>query len=111
MTAVGPGTPLVCVVGGVCDCGHHKVTEQAIYTCEDVGTVPFHGLWCKVTGCDGFHLVMVRGKEHPFCMARFKPLNDGDTSKVTDEEPLNYEEQLGDAVNDKKRERPKVTVL
>lgn len=89
---LGPGMQLVCTQGGGCFCGCSSVTEQAIYTCEEIDLdVLGHTLFCTIEGCVMVTIFIV-GKEHGFCANRFKPLNDGDTSLVEEEET--YDDML-----------------
>jgi hypothetical protein len=100
MITLGPGTPLICINAD----GADDLTQDALYTCEEI-----HGgemdQQCEV--CDGpvcvgrvhlvgkyFHHFLYGWGPLCYCVMRFKPLNDGDTSLMDDEEPLGYEDQL-----------------
>lgn len=85
MKLIGPGSMLKCIRATECDCGSHRVTEGALYTCETLEVVEAHARYCGHIGCTGV-MVLLKGKPHPFCECCFRPLDDGDTSLVVDEE-------------------------
>lgn len=88
MGLIAPGRMVKCIEAAVCDCGEHKVSEGALYRCEVVFPAPLgHVLFfCPRPGkCDGM-MLWVTGRAHGFCACCFKPMDDGDTSLVLDEE-------------------------
>ena len=100
MTAeIGPGTLLICIKphtlrGSIAD----PIYEGSMYTCEKLTSV-YRGQTSTHCGfCGSEHLfVVLRGhnKGYPWCPTRFRPLNDGDTSLVKDEEIIEEPALLG----------------
>jgi hypothetical protein len=104
VTAIGPGTPLVCVKSEqsnpIWQPPANRLTVGAIYFCEKVfGADNNYG--CGLNGCTSQHGYTLRGinswRIHPhtgvqcqllYCSCCFKPLNDGDTSLVEHEEEV-----------------------
>lgn len=89
---IGPGTPLICIAGCVWESG--KLTEGALYFCKEIVawndesrmppgvTRSYNCGFCTKTGHD---FIVVKDQPNgEFCPARFRPLNDGDTSLVED---------------------------
>lgn len=96
--ALGPKMNVVALRDWSCDCGCTAITEKAIYFCEELAddmdlylevtpSVRVYGMPCSVEGCLGFS-VLLREKRGWVCTALVKPLNDGDTSLVKDEQLL-----------------------
>lgn len=83
MTAIGPGTPLICVHAWP----EYGLTEGALYTCDGVEPLPYNAP-VECTACHGtgkaLYYIRNRGPQ-PYCEKLFRPLNDGDTSLVETE--------------------------
>lgn len=94
MTAIGPGTPLICIDDSKQDTTLPRqliLHKDALYFCAVVD-FEMDGA-CTFCGCSGPG-IQLRGKEgwfpdgsenefqYFYCPSRFRPLNDGDTSLV-----------------------------
>jgi hypothetical protein len=77
---IGPGTPLICIDDSPAFATGRKIpiTKDAMYFCERIKRYPYNG--CARDKCNA--RIWIKGLRKSMCPARFKPLNDGDTSLV-----------------------------
>ncbi len=98
MTAIGPGTPLICVTPNNPLSRCVPIYVGSIYFCEAVHSFPTRSALqgymecCPHDGCDT--VITLKGHIHPlggrcgYCPNKFRPLNDGDTSLVDAEKEI-----------------------
>lgn len=87
MGLIVPGRNVVCTKSIQCQwCGVGRASEGSIYMCEGLNMGgPAHEAFCSTIGCDGA-VILLKDKSCCYCACCFKPLDDGDTSLVQDEE-------------------------
>lgn len=94
--AVGKGTLLICVWANHPEHGDSGLTEGAIYTCDEVCDCLRARIIgsCAVCRYKGFRLTIVERQGICYCSCMFRPLNNGDTSKVAGEKEKSYDDIL-----------------